>query len=92
MRSLQPWLYAVGVVILLLGFMLVFLGSFSGGNASVGGFVLIGPLPIVFGSGRDSGLLAILSVVAGIIMIVLFYMTVLQARSRTPKTVEPRNA
>jgi len=92
LRSLQPWLYAVGVVILLLGFMLVFLGSFSGGNASVGGFVLIGPLPIVFGSGRDSGLLAILSVVAGIIMIVLFYMTVLQARSRTPKTVEPRNA
>ncbi len=91
MRSLQPWLYAVGVVILLLGFMLVFLGSFSGGNASVGGFVLIGPLPIVFGSGRDSGLLAILSVVAGIIMIVLFYMTVLQARSRTPKTVEPSN-
>ena len=80
------------MVILLLGFMLVFLGSFSGGNASVGGFVLIGPLPIVFGSGRDSGLLAILSVVAGIIMIVLFYMTVLQARSRTPKTVEPRNA
>jgi uncharacterized membrane protein len=91
LRSLQPWLYAVGVVILLLGFMLVFLGSFSGGNASVGGFVLIGPLPIVFGSGRDSGLLAILSVVAGIIMIVLFYMTVLQARSRMPKTVEPSN-
>ncbi len=92
MRSLQPWLYAVGVVILLLGFTLVFLGSFSGGNASVGGFVLIGPLPIVFGSGRDSGLLAILSVVAGIIMVVLIYMTVLQARNKTPKTVELSNA
>ena len=92
MRSFQPSLYAVGLIVLFLGFVLVFLGSLSGGNASVGGFVLIGPLPIVFGSGRDSGLLAILSVVAGIIMVVLVYVSLLRARNRTPKTLEVGNA
>ena len=45
-----------------LGFAMIVLGSFTGSNASVEGFVLIGPVPIVFGSGKDAGLIAILSV------------------------------
>ena len=77
---LQPKLYAVGVVLLFLGFAMIVLGSFTGGNATVGGFVLIGPIPIVFGSGKDAGLLAILSVAAGLIMIVMVYLTFRQTR------------
>ena len=90
---IQPRLYAVGVVLLFLGFAMIVLGSFTGSSATVGGFVLIGPVPIVFGSGRDAGLLAILSVAAGLIMIAMVYLTLRQARGMgTPEPVEGSNA
>src|SRR5439155_26705599 len=80
LKLLQPRLYAVGVVLLFLGFAMIVLGSFAGSDATVGGFVLIGPIPIVFGSGKDAGLLAILSVAAGLIMITMVYLTLRQTR------------
>ena len=90
---LQPKLYAVGVVLLFLGFAMIVLGSFTGSNASVGGFVLIGPVPIVFGSGKDAGLLAILSVAAGLITIVMVYLMLRQTRRLgTPEPIEGSNA
>ena len=90
---LQPKLYAVGVVLLFLGFAMIVLGSFTGSNASVGGFVLIGPVPIVFGSGKDAGSLAILSVAAGLIVIAMVYLTLRQTRRmRTPEPIERSNA
>jgi len=90
---LQPKLYAVGVVLLFLGFAMIVLGSFTGSNASVGGFVLIGPVPIVFGSGKDAGLLAILSVAAGLITIVMVYLMLRQIRRLgTPEPIEGSNA
>jgi len=89
----QPRLYAVGVLLLFLGFAMIVLGSFTGGNANVGGFVLIGPIPIVFGSGKDAGLLAILSVVAGLIMIAIVYLILRQTRRiGTPEPIEGSNA
>ena len=82
-------MYAVGVVLLFLGFAMIVLGSFTGSNASVGGFVLIGPVPIVFGSGKDAGLLAILSVAAGLITIVMVYLMLRQTRRLgTPEPIE----
>ena len=90
---LQPKLYAVGVVLIFLGFAMIVLGSFTGSNASVGGFVLIGPVPIVFGSGKDAGLLAILSVAAGLITIVMVYLMLRQTRRLgTPEPIEGSNA
>ena len=90
---LQPKLYAVGVVLLFLGFALIVLGSLTGSNATVGGFVLIGPIPIVFGSGKDAGLLAILSVAAGLITIVMVYLMLRQTRRLgTPEPIEGSNA
>ena len=90
---LQPKLYAVGVALLFLGFAMIVLGSFTGSNASVGGFVLIGPIPIVFGSGKDAGLLAILSVAAGLITIAMVYLTLRQTRRMgTPEPIEGSNA
>ncbi len=89
----QPRLYAVGVLLLFLGFAMIVLGSFTGGNANVGGFVLIGPIPIVFGSGKDAGLLAILSVVAGLITIAMVYVILRQTRRiGTPEPIEGSNA
>jgi len=85
-------LYAVGVLLLFLGFATIVLGSFTGTNATAGGFVLIGPIPIVFGSGKDAGLLAILSLAAGLIMVGMVYLTFRQTRGMgTPDPTEGSN-
>ncbi len=78
MRALK--LYLFGLALLLSGIVLIALGSFGEGNVSSGGFVLIGPIPIVFGSGKYGGFLAVLSVVAGLVMLVTVYVVVRGAR------------
>jgi len=69
--------FLVGLVVVLVGFTLVILGSVGQTSVSSGGFILIGPFPIIFGTGGNGGELAILSVLAGVILIV---MTALWAR------------
>lgn len=65
-------LLVLGLVIMLVGFALVLVGSASGGsNSSVGGVIFIGPVPFVFGSGPGGSWLALISVVIGAVMIVL---------------------
>jgi len=46
------------------------------GSVSTGGFILIGPFPIAFGSGPNGPLLSILAVVLGILMLVLLLFAV----------------
>jgi uncharacterized membrane protein len=66
--------------LIVLGISLVFVGiaviiavsALSGGSSSVGGVILIGPIPIVFGAGPDGAWLIVLSVVLTIISVVLF--------------------
>jgi uncharacterized membrane protein len=66
--------------LVVLGISLVFVGvaviiaasALSGGSGSVGGVILIGPIPIVFGTGPDAAWLIVLSVVLTIISVVLF--------------------
>ena len=61
----------IGVLIVLAGMALVSIGSFGQSSTSGGGFVFIGPFPIVFGSGPSGWWLALLSVVIGVVMIAL---------------------
>ena len=56
----------IGVLIVLAGMALVSIGSFGQSSTSGGGFVFIGPFPIVFGSGPSGWWLALLSVVIGV--------------------------
>ena len=66
--------------LLLAGFALVFVGIavivvaslVFGNGGSVGGVILIGPIPIVFGSGPDATWLITLSVVLTIISVAVF--------------------
>ena len=68
------------LVFLLLGIILVFVGIavlvvasiVLGGSGSVGGIILIGPIPIVFGSGPDAGWLIGISLILTVASIVLF--------------------
>jgi uncharacterized protein (TIGR00304 family) len=77
---MRPWLLAVGFVIVLVG-VLVIASSASGSTVSTGGFVLLGPIPIVFGSGEDGQFLSALAIVLGLLMLALVYFTSRRIRS-----------
>jgi uncharacterized membrane protein len=75
--------------LLLLGFLLVFVGIIvlivasimsSGGSGSFGGVIFIGPIPIVFGAGPDSNWLIIISIIIAVIMVAFFAIYMRRAR------------
>ena len=65
---------------ILLGISLVFVGIavivvvsvFSGGSGNVGGIILIGPIPIVFGTGPDADWLILISIILTAISVISF--------------------
>lgn len=73
---------------LLLGITLVFVGIavlvvasiVLGGSGSVGGVILIGPIPIVFGAGSDAGWLIAVSLILTVISIIFFLVMNRRAR------------
>jgi uncharacterized membrane protein len=78
-------LILAGIVMMLVGMLLVISSSLlysSQANISVGGFVLIGPVPIVFGNGQYGIVLGILSFVLGILMIALLYAYLRRSKIR----------
>jgi len=64
-------LLLAGLVILLIGFGLMVVGSATQAGVSTGGVVFIGPFPIAFGSGPNGSSLALVSVVIGAVMVAL---------------------
>jgi len=60
-----------GFILLAAGFVILVASSLQGTSGSAGGFILIGPVPIVFGSGPSGTPLAALALVAGLVMLVL---------------------
>ncbi|MGD6806745.1 MAG: TIGR00304 family membrane protein [Candidatus Bathyarchaeia archaeon] len=65
----------LGVALVFVGIIVIVVASaFSGGSSSVGGVILIGPIPIVFGAGPDATWLIALSVGLTIISLVVFYV------------------
>jgi uncharacterized membrane protein len=64
----------IGFAIIFVGFLVVALGTFIGssGSSSVGGFILIGPIPIVFGGGPESGTLAMVAIAISAVMVVVY--------------------
>jgi uncharacterized membrane protein len=65
---------------LLFGITLIFVGVavlvvtslILGGSGSVGGVILIGPIPIVFGAGPDAGWIITISATLTVVSIILF--------------------
>lgn len=64
-------LLAAGLLAVLVGMAMVVIGSAGEGDLSAGGFVLIGPFPIVFGTGTNGGQLAALALAVGLLMLIL---------------------
>ena len=67
-----------------LGFIVVMVGSVvtSGGPASSGVFILIGPVPIVFGNGPNSAMLALAGLAITLAVVLVYLMSFLRWRSR----------
>jgi uncharacterized membrane protein len=65
---------------LLLGIAFVFVGIaiivvvsvVLGGSGSVGGIILVGPIPIVFGAGLDAGWLIVISIIMTAVSVISF--------------------
>lgn len=63
----------LGVALVFVGIAVIVVASvFLGGSGSVGGVILIGPIPIVFGAGPDAGWLIGVSIILTAVSIVLF--------------------
>lgn len=73
-------LFLAGFVLVVVGIIIIALGSVGSGSGSVGGVVFIGPFPIVFGSGPGSGAIELTALVMGAVMVVTFYLFILLRR------------
>jgi uncharacterized membrane protein len=67
----------IGFAIIIVGFLVAALGTFQtqGGSSSSGGIILIGPIPIVFGSGQYSGTIISIAIVLFAVMIVVYLIS-----------------
>ncbi|MCH1770534.1 MULTISPECIES: TIGR00304 family membrane protein [Metallosphaera] len=80
-----------GIILIFAGFILLFASAFSStqpSNTTVGGVVLIGPVPIIFGKGYSSELvpLMIIGVIFTIIAIIFFFGSILLFRRPRSET------
>jgi uncharacterized membrane protein len=73
------WLF----LLLISGFVLVFVGVAailvaavlcSGGSASAGAVIFIGPFPIVIGAGPDATLIILFSIAIAVLSVVVFFV------------------
>ena len=80
----------LGFAIILAGFLVVVFGALTGpsGSTSSGGFILVGPVPIVFGSGPDSGMLAEVALVITVAMVAFYLLSIFLWRSGRRREAE----
>lgn len=76
-------LFILGFLLVVAGIALVTFSALVQSNVSTGGFILIGPIPVVFGTGSNGWELAILSVLAGGVMVLLLLVMAARARALT---------
>ncbi|MEM0007029.1 MAG: DUF131 domain-containing protein [Candidatus Bathyarchaeia archaeon] len=69
-------LFFIGFFIILVGIIITVVAAllFGEGTSSFGGFILIGPIPIVFGAGPAAIWLVLFSIILGILSVILFFM------------------
>lgn len=68
-----------GVVVIILGVLLIFLGtafqitskSEGTGEVQAGGVIMIGPIPIIFGTNKG---FVIVSIILAIVLMILYYL------------------
>lgn len=76
-------LLLVGFALVFFGVAVVILASVFSGSGSVGGVILIGPIPILFGTGPDALPLVLLGVIITVISTVLFLVMNRKGKTET---------
>ena len=86
----SPNLASLGILIIFTGFLVVLLGAIlgSGGSGFSGGFILLGPIPIIFGSGPNSNVLASVALAISGVMIVVYLASFFMWRLRRRREAE----
>lgn len=69
-------LFFLGFFIILAGIIITVAATllFGEGAGSFGGFILIGPVPIVFGAGPEAIWLALFAIILGILSVILLLL------------------
>ena len=81
-------LIKTGAVLIIIGFAAVFIGAeFFAGKANVGRLIMIGPIPIAFGTSPE---LTIIAMLLGILLVVLFFMIGREMKKEKRKMFLPR--
>ena len=78
--KILPLMFMIPMLAVFIGFTLVLLGMLSGGEVGYGGFIVIGPFPILFGKNISPATLAIGGVVLTVIAVVLTLLPLLLRR------------
>ena len=70
------WMFLASFAMIVIGMILMVIASFTlgGGIPSVGGIILIGPIPIILGGGPESIWLILLGAVITVIALVTFLL------------------
>jgi len=69
-------MFILGFFIVLLGIVILAVATLSsGGSASYGGVIFIGPIPIVFGAGPQAAWLILFAIVLAALSIIVFLLT-----------------
>jgi uncharacterized membrane protein len=68
------WLLIAGFVLVFVGITVIFVAAvlYSGGSASAGAVIFIGPFPIVIGAGPDVTWIVLLSIIIAVLSVVVF--------------------
>jgi uncharacterized membrane protein len=73
--------FLLGITLVFVGIAVLVVASVVlGGSGSVGGVILIGPIPIVFGAGPDAGWLIAISIILTVVSLILFLVMNRRAR------------
>lgn len=65
----------IGFFVVLVGVVLLAVSAvFSEGQISFGGFVFIGPFPIVFGAGPEAPWLVLFAVILGVLSVIMLFV------------------
>ncbi|MCD6300635.1 MAG: DUF131 domain-containing protein [Staphylothermus sp.] len=68
----------IGIALIFVGFLIIFIGMFSGtrkeGHVETGGVIIIGPIPIVFGSSKNISLLMLILAIVLTTLVLLTYI------------------
>ncbi len=76
MYLMRSVLIGAGILLIMLGFVLIFAGLMSTGSEGVqgGGVIMVGPIPIIFGSNRRMAILAAALAVALMVLWFAFFL------------------